>query len=128
MKIPSLFTKTPNYRRFSYTPRHFDPQEEERKQRQERIQKELNAEQSKSAESGDYSYRDRIMGSFRNAKKTTTVQKDPSANTLRLIVLLFIVVWLYAVLEFGKVALYGVLLLFPFYFYLKFRKRDAANR
>jgi len=63
------------------------------------------------------------VGSFRSAKKTATVQKDPSANMLRLIILLVLAVGLIAFIEYGKVALYGVaLIIVPFYFYLKFRK------
>jgi hypothetical protein len=123
MKFPSLFTKTPQYRRFSYAPRHFDPQEEERKERENRIRKELTTEQDQASGLTNDDYHQRIAGSFRKAKKTSTAQRDPSANMLRLIVLLFIVVWLIAVFEFGTIAVYGALLIFPFYFYLKFRKR-----
>jgi len=70
-----------------------------------------------------HGYRSRMAGSFRSAKKTATVQKDPSANMLRLIILLVLAVGLIAFIEYGKVALYGVaLIIVPFYFYLKFRK------
>ena len=125
MKIPSLFTKTPNYKRFAYNPRHYDPQEEERKEREERIRRELSIESGQKKEDDDNShgYRSRMVGSFRSAKKTATVQKDPSANMLRLIILLVLAVGLIAFIEYGKVALYGVaLIIVPFYFYLKFRK------
>ena len=125
MKIPSLFTKTPNYKRFAYNPRHYDPQEEERKEREERIRRELSIESEQKEEDDDnlHSYRSRMVGSFRSAKKTATVQKDPSANMLRLIILLVLAVGLIAFIEYGKVALYGVaLVIVPFYFYLKFRK------
>jgi len=125
MKIPSLFTKTPNYKRFAYNPRHYDPQEEERKEREERIRRELSIESGQKEEDDDnlHGYRSRMAGSFRSAKKTATVQKDPSANMLRLIILLVLAVGLIAFIEYGKVALYGVaLIIVPFYFYLKFRK------
>jgi len=124
MKIPSLFTKTPNYKRFAYTPRHYDPIEEERKAREERIRHELSMESDKKADDdGVYGYRSRIAGSFRSAKKTATVQKDPSANVLRLVILLVLAVGLIAFIQYGTIALYGVaLIIVPFYFYLKFRK------
>jgi Flp pilus assembly protein TadB len=124
MKLPSLFTKTPNYKRFAYTPRHFDPLEEERKEREERIRHELSIEaEKKSDEENLHAYRSRIAGSFRTAKKTATVQKDPSANMLRLIILMVLTIGLIAFIEYGKVALYGVaIVIIPFYFYLKFRK------
>ena len=124
MKIPSLFTKTPNYKRFAYNPRHYDPQEEERKEREERIRRELSIESAKEQNDDNlHGYRSRMVGSFRSAKKTATVQKDPSANMLRLIILMVLAVGLIAFIEYGTVALYGVaLVIVPFYFYLKFRK------
>jgi hypothetical protein len=124
MKIPSLFTKTPNYKRFAYTPRHYDPLEEERKEREERIRQELSMESDKKADDDSvYAYRSRIAGSFRSAKKTATVQKDPSANMLRLVILLVLAVGLIAFIQYGTIALYGVaLIIVPFYLYLKFRK------
>ncbi len=126
MKLPTLFNKTPNYKRFGYTPRHYDPAEEERKEREERIRRELNLEKGEKEEAeGDdiHGYRTRIAGSFRTAKKTVTVQKDPSANMVRLFIFLLLAVGLIAYIEYGRVALYGVALVFvPFYLFLKFRK------
>ncbi|HEX6225114.1 MAG TPA: hypothetical protein VFZ52_11920 [Chryseolinea sp.] len=124
MKLPSLFTKTPNYKRFAYTPRHYDPLEEERKEREERIRRELNIESGKKADEEDeHGYRSRMVGSFRTAKKTVNVQKDPSANMLRLIILMVLTVGLIGFIEYGKIALYAVaIIIIPFYFYLKFRK------
>jgi Flp pilus assembly protein TadB len=124
MKLPTLFTKTPSYKRFGYTPRHYDPLEEERKEREERIRRELSIESDKKAnDDNPKEYRTRIAGSFRSAKKTATAQKDPSANMLRLIILLVLAVGLIAFIEYGTLALYGVaLIIIPFYFYLKFRK------
>jgi Flp pilus assembly protein TadB len=126
MKLPTLFNKTPNYKRFAYTPRHYDPAEEERKEREERIRRELSlgSEDKEEKEHEDVNgYRARITGSFRTAKKTATVQRDPSASMIRLVILMVLTVGLIAYIEYGKVALYGVALVFvPFYLYLKFRK------
>jgi hypothetical protein len=124
MKLPQLFTKTPNYKRFAYTPRHYDPGEEERKEREARIRHELNLEKEQTAAGEDvHGYRSRIVGSFRTAKKTVTPQRDPSAAMIRLAILMVLTIGLIAFIEYGKVALYGVALVFvPFYLYLKFRK------
>lgn len=124
MKIPSLFIKTPKHRRFSFIPRHYDPVEEERKQREERIKAELGmGKDINEVEAEAMGYRQRIVGSFRGAKKTSTAQADPSAGLLRLIVLTFLAIWLIAFFHFGSISLYALLLIVPFYLYLKFRKR-----
>lgn len=126
MKFPTLFTKIPSHKRFAYTPRHYDPAEEERKEREARIRAELSLDKDKKEENSSddvHGYRTRIVGSFRTAKKTVTVQRDPSASMLRLIVLLLLAVGLIAYIEYGRVALYGLaFVVVPFYLYLKFRK------
>lgn len=126
MKFPTLFAKIPNYKRFAYTPRHYDPAEEERKEREARILAELSLDADKEKENSSedlHGYRSRIVGSFRTAKKTVTVQRDPSATMLRLILLLVLAIGLIAFIEYGKVALYGLaFVIVPFYLYLKFRK------
>ena len=43
MKFIQLFGKTPNYKKFAFTPRFYNPEEEERQQRESRIRKELAA-------------------------------------------------------------------------------------
>ncbi|MDW8331118.1 MAG: hypothetical protein RMK43_05655 [Cyclobacteriaceae bacterium] len=103
-------------------PRYYDPQEEERKERLERLRKEM---QASNAEDDIISndYRQRIAGSFRSSRRRTTQQADTSAAMLRLAILLFLVLMLMAYLQFGAAALYGLLLFVPFYFLLKFRKR-----
>lgn len=125
MKFPQIFTKIPNYKRFGYTPRHYDPKEEERKERELRITRELMSEQGKEElnEEDKFGYRTRISGSFKTAKKTVTPQADPSSTMLRLIITLIITLGLIAFIQFGKIALIGVaLVIIPFYLYLKFRK------
>jgi Flp pilus assembly protein TadB len=131
MKFPQIFTKTPSNKKFSYTPRFYDPQEEERLEREGRIRRELEAEKQiqlqkdmqRNEELLAYNSRNRIPGSFRMAKKTSTVQSDPSASMLRLIILTILTVGLIAYLQFGQIALYALaFVFFPFYFYLKFRK------
>ncbi len=125
MKFPQLFTKIPNYKKFGYAPRHYDPKEEERKERDLRIQKELMSkeEQQKLDDEDAHGYRSRIAGSFKTAKKTVAPQADPSSTMLRLIITLIITLGLLAFIEYGRIALVGVaLVIIPFYLYLKFRK------
>jgi Flp pilus assembly protein TadB len=124
MKFLQIFNKTPNYKKFSYSPRFYDPLEEERRERESRIKKEIEeAKVSNDEIVEQYGHRQRIAGSFRQSKKTVSAQSDPSATMLRLIILLILTVGLIAFLQFGKNALYAVVLAFvPFYLYLKFRK------
>ena len=125
MKFPQIFTRIPNYKKFGYTPRHYDPQEEERKERELRIKRELMSEQAQEEliEADKLGYRTRISGSFKNAKKTVTPQADPSSTMLRLIITLIITLGLIGFIEYGRIALVGVaLVVIPFYLYLKFRK------
>ncbi len=102
-------------------PRHYNPMEEERKAREERIRSELDASNSEAV--ADSGYRTRIAGSFRIAKKTQGRQFDPSANMLRLIIITIIVVWLIAYLQYGKDALYLLLLIVPVYVWVRFVRR-----
>lgn len=121
MKFPSLFTKTPDHRKFSFTPRFYDVKEEERKEREERIRKELKKEEEEQIESHP-DYRSRISGSFKSARRTASRQKSPSSSLIRLMILTFLTLWLFAYLQFGNVAFYGLLLFIPFYLFLKSRE------
>jgi Flp pilus assembly protein TadB len=120
MKIPSLFTKVPGHKRFNYVPRHYDAREEQRKEREERIKKEL---QSSTQESELTDYRQRITGSFRLSRKNKNKSFDPSANLLRLFILTLLVVWLIAYLQYGTKAVYALALLIPFYVWIRFIRK-----
>jgi Flp pilus assembly protein TadB len=125
MKFPTLFTKIPKYKRFNYEPRWYDPKEEERNEREERIRQELKQQGEVETEKDIEELSDhhsRIAGSFKSARRTASRQADPSSSILRLILTTFLVIWLIAFLHFGNVAFYGLALLVPFYLFLKFRK------
>jgi len=127
MKFIQLFNKIPNHKRFGYTPRHYDPLEDEMKERELRLSQELGKENKIEKEDANESdadgHRKRIAGSFRAAKKTVPVQADPSASMMRLALMLVMVAGFISYLQFGNVALYGVaLIVVPVYLYLKFRK------
>ena len=120
-KIPTLFNKIPKHKRFTYAPRHYDPMEEERREREERIRQELKLKENE--EVVDDSYRTRISGSFRTSRKTQGRQLDPSANMLRLIIITILVGWFIAYLQYGNIAMYGLLLIIPLYLWIKFVRK-----
>jgi Flp pilus assembly protein TadB len=120
-KIPTLFNKIPKHKRFNYAPRHYDPMEEERREREERIRQELQLKESETV--ADDSYRTRISGSFRTSRKTQGRQLDPSANMLRLIIITLLVGWFFAYLQYGNIAMYGLLLIIPLYLWIKFVRK-----
>lgn len=125
MKFISLFTKAPSHKKFSFAPRYFDDQEEERKEREERIKKELEREQGKEFPI-DPAYRTRIAGSFRTVKKTITPRVDPSVNILRFIILLVLVLFLIAYLQFGNNVVYGLVVIVPLYLYVRLRNAKRS--
>jgi Flp pilus assembly protein TadB len=120
MKFPTLFTKTPPHKRFSFQPRYYDPQEEEQREREQRIKKELKENET---EEDLLSHRSRIAGSFRQAKKTTGKQSDSSTAILRTLILTFLVIWLIAYLHYGTPAIYALFVLVPVYIYFRFLKK-----
>lgn len=124
MKFISLFTKTPNHKRFGYKPRYWDPEAEERKEREDRIRKEIERErgQTEPTEEGE-DYRARIAGSFHASRRRSN--KSPgelNSVLLRSGVLLFLVLFLMAFLTWGKDSLYALIVFVPIYFYFKFKK------
>ncbi|MEQ8424327.1 MAG: hypothetical protein RIA63_06425 [Cyclobacteriaceae bacterium] len=120
MKFLSLFTKTPSHQRFNYTPRYYDPVKEEMKEREARIRRELKIEQ----EQGPGDYRSRISGSFHAARKRSKQSSQSlGENLLRFGIILFLVLFVIAYIQWGEVAFYGFALFIPFYLYLKFKKR-----
>lgn len=120
MKIISLFTKAPQHQRFSYRPRYYDPQKEEMREREERIKRELELARGVASDDKE-GYRSRIAGSFQAARKRSKPSAGTNAVLMRLAVLLFMTLLLIAFFQWGKVALYGVLLFIPVYFYMKFK-------
>ncbi len=124
MKFPSLFTKTPQYQRFNYKPRFYDPQKEEMKEREERIRRELELEKGITSEGDQQVHRTRIAGAFQAARRRskTNPNNPPNAALMRTASLLFVVLFLIAYLQWGKPALYLAFLIVPFYLYAKFKK------
>ena len=127
MKIVSLFTKAPGYKRFSYEPRFWDQKAEEMKEREERIRRELELERGQTnIENSDY--QKRMRTSFRAARKTSQTSKS-NLNTalIRLAVLLFLSLFILGFLTYGTVAFYSMLIFVPVYFYFKFKNNTPQN-
>lgn len=124
MKFLSLFTKAPQHQRFNYTPRFYDPQKEEMKEREERIKLEVIRNRGEVPEEAG-NYRSRIAGSFQAARKRSKGESGGgvSATMIRLGILLFFTIFIIAFLEWGQPVLYSLFLFIPFYFYLKFKSK-----
>ena len=119
IKFPTLFGRTPKHQKFSFEPRFYDPVKDEMKERENRIRQELENEKEKKVDG----YQTRIKGSFHSARKRSSASSsDLQASLIRIGILLFLVVFMVAFLQWGSAALYGFLLFIPFYAWLKFRK------
>ena len=119
LKLPTLFGKTPKHQKFSFEPRYYDAAKEEREQRNKRIRQEL----EKEKQSNDNNYADRIRGSFHSSRKRTKVtNNDLHTALLRIGILLFLVCFIIAYLEWGNKAFYGFAVFVPLYVWTKIRK------
>jgi hypothetical protein len=122
MKFISLFTKAPNHQRFNYTPRYYDPVKEEWEERESRIKNEVERERGKAIE--ESTYRTRIAGSFQAARKRgSSSPAGGNATMMRLVIILFMVVFIMAFLQWGRPVLYSLFALVPLYFYTRFKNR-----
>ena len=117
MRIPSL-TRLPNYRKFNFEPRYYDPIKEDIEERTSRIQQEL---RQRSSESSSYSS-DSIHGAF--ARRASY---NKSSNVLQGIIMITLFVFFFGYLYFGNNILYILLLLGPIYVYFRF-KQTATKR
>jgi hypothetical protein len=129
MKFVGLFGKTPAHKRFNFIPRHYDPAEEERKEREERIKQEIEAGLRKEETEEELAlHRSKIKGAIQSARKRSNMKAgQPSAAILRTAITLFLVIQLWAYLQFGSVALYGMLLLVPVYLFMKLRSFSSKK-
>ena len=92
------------------------------KEREARIRRELKLEREGEAEIGDY--RTRISGSFHAARKRSKQSSETlGANLMRFGIILFLVLFVIAYIQWGQVAFYGFALFIPFYLYMKFKKQ-----
>jgi len=122
MKFLSLFTKAPQHQRFKYEPRYYDPVKEELEEREKRIKQEL--ARAKGQQLDENNYRSRIAGSFHSARKRSKGGSGTSTAMIRLGIILFMVVFFIAYLEFGRPMLYSLFAVVPIYLYFRFKNRQ----
>jgi hypothetical protein len=119
MKIPTLFGRTPKHQKFGFEPRFYDAKKEEREERNRRIAQELENERTGNVDG----YESRIKGSFHSARKRSQATSgDLRASLMRIVIILFLVVFIMAYLQWGNKAMYGLLVFLPVYAWMKFKK------
>ena len=109
MKLPSLL-RLPKYKRFNYQPRYYDPVKEEIR-RKEEIYGSL----------GDAGGRFRVRESIADAYKRRT-RIERKGNTRQGIFILMFTIVAFGYLYVGSYALYALILLVPFYIWIRMRK------
>ncbi|WKN41615.1 hypothetical protein [Tunicatimonas pelagia] len=117
MKLPSL-TRLPNYRKFSFEPRYYDPIKEDIEERTSRIEQEL---RQRSLETSARSAG--IHGAF---ARRSSYKK--SSNMLQGIIMVALFVFIFGYLYFGNDIFYVFLLLGPAYMYFRLKQTAGKRR
>lgn len=113
MKLPS-FVKLPGHKKFTITPRYYDPIKEEILERTEMIKRELSGEENFGV---------------RAHKITFDRRSSPGPNTSGLQIIIAVglglafLSWLY----FGNPVLHFLWLIIPIYLFLKFKKKATKH-
>jgi len=132
MKIPGIFGKTPKHQRFNYKPRYYDPKEEENRDREDRIRREIVRENGTAVENANSDnscgHRSRLKGSFQSARKRSVPTKgEPNYAIIRLGILLLLVLLIVGFFEWGGKVLYVLFLIFPVWIYFKFFRNNKGG-
>ena len=106
-RLPSLF-RTARNQQFHYEPRYYDPVKEDLAEREHRIRKELNLENSKTSISAGSG----IRGSFRKSAQ----RRQGSSGFIRIALILLMGGGAWTYLYIGNQAFYLLLLIPVFYF------------
>jgi hypothetical protein len=90
---------TPNARKFNITPRYWDPDKEDREDRERRIREELGIPEVRKADDGR-PYRPSIKGQFRRAqdgfaKSSPKARRASNSRLIALIVILTLIFYLF---------------------------------
>jgi len=117
MKLPSL-TRLPNYRKFSFEPRYYDPIKEDIEERTSRIQQELRQRSSESSV--------RAAGIHGAFARRSSYQK--SSNMLQGIIMIALFVFIFGYLYLGNDIFYLFLLLGPIYIYFRLKQSTRKRR
>jgi len=109
MKLPSI-VRIANPKRFSVTPRHYDPIKDEIEQRTSAIKKELEEEGILSPENGSTvlstGYQSSIKGAFRKKTRAKSSSLFESSGLLRLLIFVVLLGGLGGYLYLGNGVLY----------------------
>jgi len=121
-----LFPKRSQPKKFGYTPRYYDEKEEQSKEREMRIRKEI-AREGGEFEEDTSDLRLRMKSSFRKYRSHTNSSDSysggfKSTNLLRLTILLLLTILIFSYATWGSKVFYSLLLLIPAYLYFKFKK------
>ncbi len=108
MKIPSLF-RIPDYKRFNFEPRHYDPVKEDIKNRVARIKADLSEEPLST-------HRQSIHEAFQ--KRDRQIKR---VNLMQMILIIIMMGTIAGWLFFGNVAFYVFLVVFPVYIWFRTR-------
>ena len=119
LKFPSLFGKIPRHQRFTYEPRFYDAQAEERKVRNARLVPEVTTEQATVVD-----LKKRMSGSFKSARKLSKSSGTGMSTVMvRLLINLLLVLLLIGWLQWGNSVLYSLFLIIPVYVWFRLFKR-----
>jgi hypothetical protein len=121
MKLPSIF-KTPRHQQFRIQPRYYDPIKEEIDARVARIRGELQEDEAGDLDIENREYmKTRISSSFQRRARGTGGVKDNTV-ILRLVIMGVLFGGVAGFIQYGNDVIYGMLVLIPLYFVLRFKK------
>ena len=113
MKFPSLI-RLPNYNKFNYEPRYYDPVKEEVTERAERIRREMENQPSEEL-------RHKLKSEWKLAHNRQATA-DKRSNVSQLIFVLLFFFTFVGYIFYGNNALYIGLILIPVYIFLRVRQ------
>lgn len=111
MRIPTL-TRLPNYRKFNFEPRYYDPIKEDIEERTSRIKQELR----------QHSYNSSYQSSGINGSFARRASYTRSSNILQVVIMITLFTFFFGYLYFGNNIFYILLLVGPIYVYFRFKQ------
>lgn len=117
MRLPTL-TRLPNYKRFNFEPRYYDPVKEDIEERTSRIEQEIS-----QLTEGHTNRSSSIAGAFSSRRANDT----KNANLLQMVILIFLITFMGGYLLYGNDIFYIFMLIVPAYVYIR-RKKFLKRR
>lgn len=109
MKFPSL-SRMPNYNRFNFEPRYYDPVKEDIQNRTERIKGQL-----KNAST--HTHRENLKTAFSKRAK-----REKSSDFMQLLLIIILLGTMGGWLIYGNAVIYIFIVVFPLYLFFRTRK------